>query len=550
MRIIITTLFLMQSMVAHPINLDDGNTEWQIPDEFEFVVLKPFMEVVQLSEGSDFNSQKLEFKPLLASNFSTKIQEHLVRIKIRNSHDEAIKLKMSTFFLDSIVVYRISENLDTILYSTNNGYLVPFEERAFTYHQSSIVPLEIPPQSTYTWLFHIINPTKFGKAGTKNSVHMAFTAYSESGFKKWYVSGERYQFMLLGIAVLLILFNFSIYIWGQEKSYGYLAIYNFGFALWLFVFGGMLVYFDIIHDPVTERLIRKVTVLPTLIFGYSFFTYHFLDLNQNAPRLGKMILSLAITYVALTLTYVINFNQWVESIVQNLSIVLYILIFAASIVSYRQKQPFAGIFIVNATLVNVGVIVILFYLRNAELNYWVGHYISITMLLIEALVFTIITSGRFITFQRERKILEGEKTTLSDELIRKNRELTTYLVEQVERNKALESLKMESLKLIKKEDSKHKIKRHFEQILNASANWDTFREYFENVHPNFLSQLLMKHPTLTLNDQRISAFLKMGLKTKEIATINGVSPRAVEKARERLKKKMAVSDLMQEINQI
>jgi DNA-binding CsgD family transcriptional regulator len=49
-------------------------------------------------------------------------------------------------------------------------------------------------------------------------------------------------------------------------------------------------------------------------------------------------------------------------------------------------------------------------------------------------------------------------------------------------------------------------------------------------------------PTLTLNERRLCAFLKLQMTTKEIASLTGQSIRAVELARTRLRKKLQLTN--------
>ena len=91
-------------------------------------------------------------------------------------------------------------------------------------------------------------------------------------------------------------------------------------------------------------------------------------------------------------------------------------------------------------------------------------------------------------------------------------------------------------------------------FLHKNASLQNFKMDFDKAYPNFLNELTDKHPKLTSNEQRLCAFIKLGLKSKEIAEITGVSHRAVDKARERLKKKLDpptglnVSDYLEKIN--
>jgi tetratricopeptide (TPR) repeat protein len=70
--------------------------------------------------------------------------------------------------------------------------------------------------------------------------------------------------------------------------------------------------------------------------------------------------------------------------------------------------------------------------------------------------------------------------------------------------------------------------------------WHEFETRFEQVHEAFFIQLNSRFPDLTPNDRRICAFLKLNMSTKDIALLIHRSPRSIESARYRLKKKFGL----------
>ena len=72
-------------------------------------------------------------------------------------------------------------------------------------------------------------------------------------------------------------------------------------------------------------------------------------------------------------------------------------------------------------------------------------------------------------------------------------------------------------------------------------DWEEFRLYFQEVHQSFEKNLTTAFPDLSPNDKKICALLKLGLSTKDIASITFRELRSVESARNRLRKKLGVS---------
>ena len=65
-----------------------------------------------------------------------------------------------------------------------------------------------------------------------------------------------------------------------------------------------------------------------------------------------------------------------------------------------------------------------------------------------------------------------------------------------------------------------------------------FSVHFDQVHSDFLKRLGEQFPNLSPNDYKLSAYLKMNLSTKEIASLMNISVRGVEASRYRLRKRL------------
>jgi DNA-binding CsgD family transcriptional regulator len=88
--------------------------------------------------------------------------------------------------------------------------------------------------------------------------------------------------------------------------------------------------------------------------------------------------------------------------------------------------------------------------------------------------------------------------------------------------------------------------RSLKRIINGSVqidkDWENFNRHFEQVHQGFYSKLKKENQSLTSNDLRLSAMLRMNLSSKEVAAIMNVSPDSVKKARYRLRKKLQLEE--------
>lgn len=71
--------------------------------------------------------------------------------------------------------------------------------------------------------------------------------------------------------------------------------------------------------------------------------------------------------------------------------------------------------------------------------------------------------------------------------------------------------------------------------------WKRFQSNFDIVHSGFLSQLEKQFPELNQTERRICVYLKMGLRSKEMAPLLNMTYKSVEMTRYRIRKKMGIS---------
>ncbi|WP_420154089.1 helix-turn-helix transcriptional regulator, partial [Siphonobacter sp.] len=134
------------------------------------------------------------------------------------------------------------------------------------------------------------------------------------------------------------------------------------------------------------------------------------------------------------------------------------------------------------------------------------------------------------------QLLEKEKQQREEELEQRSRELTSYTLQEVKYSRFLEEIRQQI-----QQDSLPTIRRIPGQIttyLHGEDKWSYFKDVFENVHPQFFERITDEFPSLSSNDLRLMALLKMNLSTKEIADILGISPQSVNTARYRLRKRL------------
>lgn len=146
--------------------------------------------------------------------------------------------------------------------------------------------------------------------------------------------------------------------------------------------------------------------------------------------------------------------------------------------------------------------------------------------------------------ETQQKLDLLEKVRLQEELAYKQRELVSHTHLLVEKNTVLQ----EVINKIEKNTDQHNTSVLIEEVLSIlksgldkEFDWENYKKVFEKVHPQFFVKLIEKYPKLTQNDLRYAAYVKMGLSSKEIATILNVNSDSLKNTRYRMRQKMKLT---------
>lgn len=77
--------------------------------------------------------------------------------------------------------------------------------------------------------------------------------------------------------------------------------------------------------------------------------------------------------------------------------------------------------------------------------------------------------------------------------------------------------------------------------LRGDDEWSRFKIHFDSVHPDFFTKLKKASDELTENDLRLCAYIKIGMRAKDIASMLSVSPASVNTNRYRIRRKLNLS---------
>jgi tetratricopeptide (TPR) repeat protein len=123
----------------------------------------------------------------------------------------------------------------------------------------------------------------------------------------------------------------------------------------------------------------------------------------------------------------------------------------------------------------------------------------------------------------------------------KNRELVHSTLQLVNKNKVLSEIKEKVNQPNSIDpDSSFEIVQLINHNTDADQNWKQFMVDFEKIHPGFVDRVRRRYPDLGEPFIRLSVLLRIELSTREIAELLNVSLAAVNKNRQRLRKKLSL----------
>ncbi len=145
----------------------------------------------------------------------------------------------------------------------------------------------------------------------------------------------------------------------------------------------------------------------------------------------------------------------------------------------------------------------------------------------------------------KRKLDTEVKHQLTGEIDAQEREISSYLMILSQKNELISYLEKSVTKLdgFNTQFRKKKIEEMLQKISQnstADMDWEMFKVQFEKLYPAFFENIKEVHPNLTKNDLRLSTFLRLNMSTKEIAGLLNISPKSIEVARVRLRKKLNI----------
>ena len=173
--------------------------------------------------------------------------------------------------------------------------------------------------------------------------------------------------------------------------------------------------------------------------------------------------------------------------------------------------------------------------------------IIILFVVIVLILCTLLLLLLFTKQKVKNKNIQLEQQRLQDEVEFKNKELTTNVMDVIKKNELLSEIEGHLIEISRKTTNKEtkteifNLTKEIEQSMGTRI-WEEFEKRFSSVHNSFYNKLIEKYPSLTPNELKLCAFLRLNLTSKDISQLTGQQISAIEVARYRIRKKLNINN--------
>lgn len=140
-----------------------------------------------------------------------------------------------------------------------------------------------------------------------------------------------------------------------------------------------------------------------------------------------------------------------------------------------------------------------------------------------------------------------ESDLLESEIQNKKKDLNNLATNLSYKRKFIDEIQLKLKELIQKpeeslKDNISKLIREFTSYKNADKSVEVMQADIDKVNLSFFNKLSEKFPLLTENEKELCGLFLLKLSSKDIAIIRNVTPNAIKKARQRIRKKLPITE--------
>jgi len=198
---------------------------------------------------------------------------------------------------------------------------------------------------------------------------------------------------------------------------------------------------------------------------------------------------------------------------------------------------------------------------NKQRKIYVLLFLSLVIGLVGAVVFSLRNKKKAdrlnvesLSKKQQIEKIEMESRLLETQLEEKEKKIAVNLVNSAKQNQLIKEVVDKLIAYRNRfNGEQHELIRGVINDLKSSQEDDLFNEFessFLNLHQDFYTNLTREFPSLSLNEKRICAFVRLNLNNKEIASITGQTIPTLNMAKTRLRKKLGLTNTDESLNDL
>ena len=169
-------------------------------------------------------------------------------------------------------------------------------------------------------------------------------------------------------------------------------------------------------------------------------------------------------------------------------------------------------------------------------NYIIGGIIAASCFVL------LLISRRNQKLRFKQQLDEQEKLRIDHEMQAAKEQLQMFTQSLIEKTTLIEKLEQQMQESNDTAGQQETLSTLSSLTILTEEDWDKFKQLFEKIYPLFFQHLKSKAPDITLAEQRMAALTRLQLTTRQMASMQGISPDSVHKTRQRLRLRLGLTN--------
>ncbi|MCP4680040.1 MAG: hypothetical protein GY854_32025 [Deltaproteobacteria bacterium] len=331
---------------AESIRVDETFTKYKIGLNFEY--LEDVNGALGIEDVTG-NTLRSTWTQAQKSGFFITNSVYWVRLSVENpgETDRSVLLQQAYPMVDDLRLYspRDGGEFDII----EVGDYKPFSKRPYE-HRTFVFPLKIKARSKVTYYL---------RQKTTSFMNLHLNLWSPPVFQKKTATEERMLMLYYGIILVMIIYNFVLFVFIRHRSYLYYVLFTAFFLIFIMTQNGTAFQFLWPGFPWWANFIIPISLCLALHFS-ALFTMYFLRLKKNAPRLFKILFGImCVNAISFLLCFVLPYGPAILISAILIMLLIALSFFTAIWLSLKRKRS-AYFYLASFCMFLVGGLLFLF----------------------------------------------------------------------------------------------------------------------------------------------------------------------------------------------